>query len=354
MQRRFVLLLIVFSLLTLMTGCRSANKDSSENPSGTPSISDTNNSSTDVESSTYISVQGTTYLALISEDLGAADFAEHCFSTYELLAEELDSSRETSSIFAKNNAGELLLTLSDNERELIRLGLTYSDLTGGAFDITCEPLRQLWDVSTEYFSLPPEDAIAYALSRIDYENVTLNGNTLEFGIEGMMLGTAEIVDGYVMDRLISDMNAYGIQQGTLQIGGLTYYAGTPEGDAHTVSLTVPMGEASQEVATIALSDYAVATANIYDVYYEEDGTLYHPLYNLHTGYPATTDFVSVFVISSSASLAQATAKACYSLSIDEGNAMISNLPDTYAIYLSADGSVTCTDGLTDRFTVTLP
>ncbi len=354
MQRRFILLLIVFALLMLMTGCRSADKDSSRNPSGTPSISDTNDDSTGVESSTYISVLGTTYLALISKDPGAADFAEHVFSTYERLARELDSSQETGSIFAKNNSGELRFTLSDHEREIVRLGLQYSELTGGAFDITCEPLRQLWDVSTEYFSVPSEEVIAYALSLIDYENVILTGNTLELGVEGMMLGTAEIVDGYIMDKLISDMSSYGIGHGTLQIGGLTYYAGAPEGSPHIVSLTVPLGEASTEVTTITLSDYVVATANIYDVYYEEDGTLYHPLYNLHTGYPAATDFVSVFVISSSASLAQATAKACYSLSMDEGNAMISNLPDTYAIYLSADGTVTCTDGLTDRFNVTLP
>ncbi len=354
MRKHHRFILIVLASILLMTACGGKNPNG--NSTTTPSILPDSNSSTDVEQSTgdtYLHVEGMRYLEFSSPCDGMKEFAEQCFADYAMLQHQLDSSCETSSIFAMNNSGEISHTLSDSEAELVRLGLRYSELTGGAFDITSEPLRQLWDVSTEYFTLPSEDVISYTLSLIDYENVTLNGGDLQFGVSGMMLNTADLFDGYALDRFATAAKESSITEGILRIGSLSYYIGAPNGKPHTVSLVTPDGEASREVASIKLSDYAVATANVYDQYYEEDGTLYHPLFNLHTGYPSTAEYVSVFVISSSASLAQAVAKACYSLPLDESITMLSNLPDTYAIFVGADGSVTYSDGLTDAFELTV-
>lgn len=356
MRKHYRFILIVLASVMLMTACGDGSKTTNGNSVATPSISPDPNGSTDVEQSlgnTFIHVEGMHYLEFSSACDGMKDFAEQCFADYAALQQQLDSSCETGSIFAMNNSGETSHTLNDAEAELIRLGLRYSELTGGAFDITGEPLRQLWDVSAEYFTLPPEDVISYTLSLIDYENVVLDGNNLQFGVDGMMLNTADLFNGYVLDRFATAAKENSITEGILRIGSLCYYTGAPGGKPHTVSLNTPDGEASREIATIRLSDYAVAAANVYDQYYEEDGTVYHPLFNLRTGYPSTTEYVSVFVISSSASMAQAVAKACYSLTLDESITMLSNLPDTYAIFVGVDGSVTCSDGLTDAFELSL-
>ncbi len=354
MQKHIVISLIVFLTALLMTGCGTKNSTSVVTPSLSPSISAENNSSTDVESPAYISISDGTYLALTSKEPSAEEFAGHIFATYEALGKELDSSKETSALFAINNSDELTHTLSSEEAALIRLGLSYSELTGGAFDITCEPLRQLWDISAELFSVPTEEAVTQALSLVRYGDIVLNDNLLSFGREGMMLGTTELLNGYIMEQVIASASDHSMTDYLLQFGSLTYYAGAPDGQPHTVRLNAPQGEASTQIATLSLTNYAVAAANVYDLYYEEDGTLYHPLYNLQTGYPSNADFVSVFVISSSPSLAEAAALACYSLTMEEGNAMLSGLPDTYAIYLRTDGTVFCTDGLTEHFTVTFP
>ncbi len=351
MRKYSFLLFIIFLGASLMSGCDSAEELLL---SPTPTVTEVplpNYDSTLVDS--FVSIVDNTYLGIRCDQLRAAEYADACFALFETVKRELDSSCETSGIFSKNNSGELSYELTSEEAALVRLGLTYSHMTDGAFDITSEPLRLLWDLSPEYYELPTEELVSIALSLIDYENITLGGTLLSLGQSGMMLNTADLIEGYALDRILAVTKDYDINSGSVRIGNLTHHLGQ---SSLPIALSIPDGEASRTIAEVTLTDYTVGAFHIFDMYYESDGALYHPYADLHTGYPSDRGFSSVFVFGATPSLVQAAGHACFSLSFEEGNAMLSNLPDVYALYVMNDGSIRYSDGLEqcgnlDDFTV---
>ena len=88
------------------------------------------------------------------------------------------------------NAGTLprengAFVLSDSLADLISQGLSYSALSGGAFDISIAPVSSLWDFTSGEAVLPDEQALSDALALVDYSQVSLDGNSLHFETEGM-------------------------------------------------------------------------------------------------------------------------------------------------------------------------
>lgn len=263
---------------------------------------------------------------------------------------ELSSAEETGGIFRLNNTHGLQASLTDRQAAMVMLGLTLSEQTGGAFDLTEEPLRLLWNISEED-SLPTEEAIATARALCDYRTLLLTVNTLSYSSDDIMLDTESYLAGYCIDVLATAIEEAGIDSASLCIDNTAYYREADENAAAAVSLHSYKADGEFPVCTLYCRNYAVSEAHraLYSKSIEH--TQVHPYLDLRTGRPSEQDYLSVFVLSPSAALAQITAKACYSRSPEEGNTMLSEIPDTYAIYVLTDGSIYCTDGLTDRFAV---
>ena len=61
--------------------------------------------------------------------------------------------------------------LSEECAELIGKGLYYSELSGGAFDITIEPLSSLWDFTSGEKQIPDSQTLVEAQKHVGYEKV---------------------------------------------------------------------------------------------------------------------------------------------------------------------------------------
>lgn len=70
--------------------------------------------------------------------------------------------------------------LSEECAALIEKGLYYSELSGGAFDITIEPVSSLWDFTSGEKIVPDAETIAEKQACVGYEDVELKGNKLRF------------------------------------------------------------------------------------------------------------------------------------------------------------------------------
>lgn len=358
MKRRtsaFSLFFILFLWIFPVPGCTRVTEEPLLSPAPVPS------NSAAVEplpapgtDGTFFSTfyNGTCLSVTVSETL-SEEVANRIFTDYAALSRELDSSDETSALFAFNNSGETAFSLTETQADMLAMGLRCSELTEGAFDLTSEPLRTLWDFSGEMLLLPTEETVSAALSYVNYQKISLTENTLTLENEGIQLNTADYFEGYAALRALQTLKTAGIGSAVLSFGNLTYYLGTDANQKpYTVTLTVPDGETVREIASVTVQDLAIAGAHCYEQYQEEEDGIYHPMFDLHTGYPSRQGFSSVFIFSSSPVLAQTAAKACYSLSVEQGKTMISNLPDTDALWVMEDGTLTLSDGFADRLPIT--
>ena len=93
----------------------------------------------------------------------AADAALDLCRYYDRLFDMRDPDSE---IYALNHSGGAPVEVSPETAELISLGLYYSDLSDGLFDITCGAVTSLWDFSANP-QIPDPDALVSALATVD-------------------------------------------------------------------------------------------------------------------------------------------------------------------------------------------
>lgn len=289
------------------------------------------------------------YTSAQTDTVFEEDVRSLCFQ----MAQELGSTAEDEGIFYINNTHGDSVELTERQAAMLRLGLPYCELTGGAFDVTDAALAALWDISAEDFQLPDEDELSEALLLCDYRNLVLQDRTLSFTDSLVMLNTSSYRNGYCLDCLLPALHEGGLNEAVISFGNVSYYLSEHPSRGFQAELTIPSGEGTASLGTVLLRNYAVAGAHVAEQTVTVDGILCHPLYDIRTGYPADCDFTSVFVLSPSAAIAQMISRACFSRTFEEGNAILSEIPDTYAVYVMRDGTIRYTDGLTDCFTIQL-
>ncbi|MCD8130572.1 MAG: FAD:protein FMN transferase [Lachnospiraceae bacterium] len=181
--------------------------------------------------------------------------------------------------------------LSDICRELVETGLFYYHFSDGAFDLTIAPLSDLWDVTSEDFTVPAQEQVAEAKALVGSDRVTLTGNTLTLG-EGQQLNFGGIAKGYMCEVLCQYFTENGLSHVIVNLGGNVFVMGGE--DDYTVAVTNPLSE--DYAAAVSLSDGYVVTSGIYERGQEADGVWYHHIIDPATGYPADTEIVSATVV----------------------------------------------------------
>ena len=76
---------------------------------------------------------------------------------------------EGSDIYNINHAQGMTVDVSSDTATLIKKGIYYGDLSNGSFDITIGSVSQLWDFTSGSGTVPDADAIASALSHVNYK-----------------------------------------------------------------------------------------------------------------------------------------------------------------------------------------
>ena len=132
------------------------------------------------------------------------------------------------------NHGEIS-EVSPETSELIQIGLSYGELSEGAFDISIEPVSSLWDFTSEDAVIPDEKELAEAVALVDYRKVHVNGNTVTFDTPGMGLDLGAIAKGYIADRIKEYLKKEGVEHALINLGGNVLCLGDkPEGTAFRI------------------------------------------------------------------------------------------------------------------------
>lgn len=272
-----------------------------------------------------------------------------CFAVIDKYEKLFSRTLEGSEVYNINHGAGTVFTISDELKDILEFSLEYSALSGGALDISIAPLSSLWDFSNleHKTSAPAAEDINATKALVNYEAITLSGNTLTFAKEGMQLELGAVAKGYIADRVKDFLLSKGVTSAIINLGGNVLLVGEkPDGAAFNVGIQKPFEDRDSVVVAISeLKDCSMVSSGIYERYfYDTDGNFYHHILDAGTGYPCDTGLTQVTIISKDSATGDALSTACFALGLEKGMALIHSLEDIYAVFITSDGELHFSDG----------
>ncbi|MDH5680741.1 MAG: FAD:protein FMN transferase [Spirochaetota bacterium] len=214
------------------------------------------------------------------------------------------------------------VSLSNEMETVIKSGIEFGSVSGGAFDITALPLIKLWNaVDKSKSDTPSHKEILKARSLVDYRNISLNKGKLRLKQKGMALGLGGSAKGYIIDAGIKYLRNHGIKNALLNIGGDMYAVGKNiRNTSWQISITNPRPDrySKDMISVVSVENRALATSGDYERYrVSKSGERIHHIIDPKTGYPAR-ESISVSILAPTALLADSIATMIFVIGPQRG------------------------------------
>ncbi len=235
--------------------------------------------------------------------------------------------------------------ISDEEvLKVVRVGLKISEETSGAFDMTVQPLVNLWGFSTASAPprLPSDDEIRETLKRVGYRHLSFQNGRLVKDDPLIEIVLAPLAKGYAVGEAIKVLKEKGITSAVVAGGGDVYVLGKNGKEYWRVGLKNPLAEGM--LGYLEVEDAAVMGSGDYERFVIIGGKRYHHIFDPRTGYPAQ-ECHGTFVIYSDPMLADAWATALFVMGPEQGLKTIAKIPSMEAIAVTQKGDLFVSAGL---------
>jgi thiamine biosynthesis lipoprotein len=242
--------------------------------------------------------------------------------------EEVDATMSTyrpDSAISRFNASDSLewldvpQALADLVAESLRLGA----ISGGAFDITISPVVTLWGfgTGTPRQQPPGEEEIVAALALTGQGKLAAGRNppALRKAVAGLTLDLDAIAPGYAVDRVAERLEARGIDNYMIEIGGeVRVHGRNLQGQPWRIGIERPDQDGRKLARVLHLEAMAVSTSGDYRDFFEVEGQRYSHTLDPRTGRPVTHSLASVTILRPTATEADGLATALTVLGPAEG------------------------------------
>ncbi len=276
-----------------------------------------------------------TYLEVISPYRSAAGIV---YQEFKRLDKIFNLHHSDSEIFRLNATYNLPFQASQEMLELLNLSFELEKLSSGAFDASYGALYAFWKdlIENGPQEFPDAAKIAELKRTGGSEHIKINAqeNTILIDQPGLKIDFSAIAKGYLVDKAVLKLKAYGIKDALINAGGDIYCLGTNRGQPWNVGVRDPQ-ELSEIVSSQVLIDEAVATSGNYEQFFEYQGRRYSHLIDPRSGYPVENDILSVSVVSQNCTTADGFATAFFVLGRDGVREFLSRNPSTMKIFVVA-------------------
>lgn len=252
--------------------------------------------------------QGTTYhikLVLDGTSTSLEEIRREVSATLAEIDTQLSNYREDSEISRINRLERTTwLPVSQEIAELLVIAHTVYERSDGCYDLTLEPLFDLWGFSRHENRVPTQDEIdallphvGMSLLEVDAVNQRIRKKDPKLKID-----LSSITQGYSVGLVARNLEALGINNYWVEIGGEIMVKGRKANGHHwSVGMGTPKPkpltmELQQLVFNREQSGMAVMKAGTYRNFFEENGQAYSHILNPKTGRPVTHHLRSVTVI----------------------------------------------------------
>jgi thiamine biosynthesis lipoprotein len=227
--------------------------------------------------------------------------------------------------------------------DLVERSLHFSELSGGAFDITYASAGHLYDYRRRL--RPTAEQLAAACEAIGYRHLRLDraSRSLAFARAGMRIDLGGFAKGYAVDSGAAILARHGIRHAAVAAGGDSRLLGDRCGRPWTIGVRDPRRE-GEVVALLPLQDVAVSTSGDYERYFDDGDERCHHLIDPRTG-RSPRDVHSVTVIAADGLTSEALSKTVFVLGPERGIRLVESVADADVVVVDAAGRLHSSAGL---------
>ena len=191
---------------------------------------------------------------------------------------------------------------------VLSLAQYVSQRSSGAFDVTMQPLWNLWSFHSQTQTLPSSKARSQTRSLVNWQAMTVSHEVVRLHAKGMGVSLNGIAQGYAADKVRSVLQAHGVQHALIDTGETSLLGQSPQGDAWRFAVEASV-ISNQAPPVISPDGWAVATSSDAHTSFSADH-MHHHILNPHTG-DSPRYWSSVSVIAPSCALADALTKVFF-------------------------------------------
>ncbi len=279
-------------------------------------------------------------LTVLHRERRTADVAlEAAFAELELVESIMSLYRPDSQICRLNRSGAIdrphpyLVQVLHHARRV-------AERSNGAFDVTVQPLWELFQEARKLKRLPGEEEIAAARQRVDWRRIEISPEHITL-LENAAITLNGIAQGFAADRVMTVLRQYGVRCALVNAGELGALGRRENGEAWSVGIQHPR-QPDAYVSLAKLDGRCLATSGDYATSFSEDFR-HHHLFDPRTG-RSPRELASVTIAARTATEADALSTAVFVLGPECGAELVQRTRGADALMVLKDGRTLVTPG----------
>lgn len=240
--------------------------------------------------------------------------------------------------------------LHDPHPDLVRifkLAQRVSKKSQSAFDVTVQPLWDVWQKAKQAGRLPGADEVQGAMARVGWQYLQVTPQRIGFTRPRMAATLNGIAQGFAGDVAQAALRSFGIEHALIDTGEWFAWGVSPHQSPWTLGIADPR-HPSALVAKLAMAGGAMATSS--DVHYRfGNDDKHHHILDPRTGY-SPGEIASLTVVASSCALADALTKVMF-MANPAGALELAKLWKVDVLVVDKAGQWQATDALRARLLV---
>lgn len=220
-----------------------------------------------------------------------------------------------------NQSGEWL-NVSSDLLFVLDMALNISKETNGAFDITVDPLVELWGFSSNepINSIPDEKSIKDRMQQVGYKYLIIDKQRGAIKkIIPIRLNLSAIAKGFSVDKIAEYLDKKGVDDYLVEVGGELRFKGNKKNEiGWKIAIETPSTLDRKPNKVISISDNSIATSGDYRNFYEIKGHRYSHTIDPVSGRPVNHNLASVTIINKNTAYADALATGVMVMGFEKG------------------------------------
>lgn len=269
-------------------------------------------------------------ITIYDDKKDSEDTLNGCFKLLKDYESLFSRTIEGSDIYKINHAKGSSVSVNPDTYELVKLAISYAEMSGGLVDPTIGSVSELWDFHSESPTLPDAKALAEAVKHVNYKNVVFDDSaeTITLSDPEARLDLGFIAKGYIADRIKEYLLDKGVKSAVINLGGNVLAVGSkPDGSPFKIGIQDPKKPTGTPYTTLDITNKSVVSSGSYERNFVVDGITYHHILDPKTGYPVDTDLASASIITESSVEGDALSTYLFILGTDKAKEYASAHPD---------------------------
>lgn len=252
---------------------------------------------------------GTTLSLQVAHDTGtlAEQALDEAIATVRHVEALMSLFKADSALSRLNRDG----VLHDPHPDLVQVLMIAQDVSrrsGGAFDVTVQPLWEVFDQASRRQALPTDAQLVSARSAVGWQKLTVQPELIRLEHAGMGVTLNGIAQGFAADLVKSRLQAMGVRHALINTGEWAHLGQSTQSQPWVLGVANPRDE-SNLLARVVLDGRSLATSADNACHFSQD-KLHHHIFNPHTG-DSPPELAGVSVAASSCVMADALTKVMF-------------------------------------------